>query len=49
MMRRNKIIAMMCLLFLTVSGSLYAQRKVVKTYIPWNNGKLIVDEKGPLT
>lgn len=46
MMRRNKIIAMMCLLFLTVSGSLYAQRKVVKTYIPWNNGKLIVDETG---
>lgn len=46
MMKRNKIIAIASLFLLGIFGNIQAQNKEVKTYIPWNNGKLKVDEGG---
>ena len=34
------------LLLLTVAMPASAQKKTQKTYIPWNNGKLMVSEEG---
>jgi len=45
-MKRNKIIALACLFLLGVSGTMKAQKNEPKTYIPWANGKLVVDESG---
>lgn len=34
------------LLLLTMAMPASAQKKTQKTYIPWNNGKLMVSEEG---
>lgn len=44
-MRKFKIIPLL-LLLLTMATSVAAQKKTQKTYIPWDNGKLIVSEEG---
>ena len=44
-MRKFKIIPLL-LLLLTMATSAAAQKKTQKTYIPWDNGKLIVSEEG---
>ena len=44
-MRKFKIIPLL-LLLLTMATSVAAQKKTQKTYIPWNNGKLVVSEEG---
>ena len=44
-MRKFKILPLL-LLLLTMATSVAAQKKTQKTYIPWNNGKLVVSEEG---
>ena len=44
-MRKFKIIPLL-LLLLTMATSAAAQKKTQKTYIPWDNGKLVVSEEG---
>ena len=44
-MRKFKIIPLF-LLLLTMATSAAAQKKTQKTYIPWDNGKLVVSEEG---
>ena len=44
-MRKFKILPLL-LLLLTMATSAAAQKKTQKTYIPWDNGKLIVSEEG---
>ena len=44
-MRKFKILPLL-LLLLTMATSVAAQKKTQKTYIPWNNGKLVVSEGG---
>ena len=44
-MRKFKIIPLL-LLLLTLATSVAAQKKTQKTYIPWDNGKLVVSEEG---
>ena len=43
-MRKFKIIPLL-LLLLTMATSAAAQKKTQKTYIPWDNGKLVVSEE----
>lgn len=44
-MRKFKILPIL-LLLLTLVIPAAAQKKNAKTYIPWNNGKLVVSEEG---
>lgn len=44
-MRKFKIFPLL-LLLLTLATTTTAQKKTQKTYIPWNNGKLVVSEEG---
>ena len=44
-MRKFKILPLL-LLLLTMATSAAAQKKTQKTYIPWDNGKLVVSEEG---
>ena len=44
-MRKFKILPLL-LLLLTMATSVAAQKKTQKTYIPWDNGKLVVSEEG---
>ena len=44
-MRKFKILPLL-LLLLTMATSAVAQKKTQKTYIPWDNGKLVVSEEG---
>ena len=44
-MRKFKILPLL-LLLLTMATSAAAQKKPQKTYIPWDNGKLVVSEEG---
>lgn len=44
-MRKFKILPLL-LLLLTLVIPAAAQKKTQKTYIPWNNGKLVVSEEG---
>ena len=47
-MRKFKILPLL-LLLLTMATSVAAQKKTQKTYIPWNNGKLVVSEEALLS
>ena len=43
-MRKFKILPLL-LLLLTMTTPAAAQKKTQKTYIPWDNGKLVVSEE----